>query len=309
MAALNKLVDSLVKQGTSLPQPAEKGQKPPKAQAGAVLPHWIFEGAPLSYFSQTSQEALDVVIDGISHSKQQVRFVFARDKKTWKAATFAQILGGSNPLKRRGRSQGAAAKAAPAGEKKDPQTATDEDLLDQMEEKWDAAAARESEGRKKDRPALSRIPQPWVKKDVVDVEDVKAVDIDSTPEPLPLVPEDRDPYGLGEEALRDQAPQSSAPSSSKQGKERSKKAHPQSHAGKHPREEPSRRRSRERSGEPSKRREAAGKKGRSKKRERSQDRSKQGERSKRRGRSTDRSETGERSAGSSVSRSKQRRRR
>merc|ERR1712194_27388 len=52
-------------------------------------------------------------------------------------------------------------------------------------------------------PGLNRCPKAWIKKDVFDLEDSKPVDlVDSSPEREPPPPEEKDPYGLGE----DQAP-------------------------------------------------------------------------------------------------------
>lgn len=200
-SALNKLVDSLVKQGTQL-QVAEKGQK---AQAGSVLPHWIFEGAPLSYHSPRSEQALKVIVESISHSKQQVRFVFETDRKVWKAVTFAQVLCGSSPLRQRHREKGAPGPDV-AGQDVSVEVTEAEAFLDRAEQKWNTAASIGSGVRERG-PALNKVPLAWAKKDVVDVDNAEAVHVDSSPEREVIAAEEsRDPYGLGEGLMREEAP-------------------------------------------------------------------------------------------------------
>jgi len=188
MASLNKLIDSLVRQGS---RNAKNGQ----AESGAALPHWISEGAELTYYSHRSQQTLDVIVETISHSKQQVKFVFENNKEVWKSVSFSHIIGGNNTLRQRGKKGATPVKAVDqqTGESadKDPDA-----FLDELENKFGSSDVRV--GRSAG-PAFNKLPQAWVKPDVVDiVDDGRTVDIDSSPEraPQPQVPEDPDPYGL-----------------------------------------------------------------------------------------------------------------
>lgn len=197
--SLNKLVDSLVKQGSH-------------KEGTHVLPHWITDGAKLAYFSERSGKAFDVVIDGISHSKQQVRFVFADDRKVWKSVTFQEILAGRNPLRKR---EKVAKLVVAPGKEVDPAEGKDEKdeldtFLSSMEEKWDSkSSAKKRRDAEEFGPTLkAKVPLAWEKPDDIDSSSERApLDIASSPEPIvqdldakPPTPtqEELDPYGLGE---------------------------------------------------------------------------------------------------------------
>lgn len=220
-SSLNKLVDSLVKQGSQKSQVAAAAEKDnAKSAVGTVLPHWIFEGAKVSYYSPRSEQALDVIVDKISHSQQQVRFIFEADKNAWKVTTFAQILAGSSPLRQRPQRQrqqrrqqqreaaAATGKLGSAGEGERDKDES-ESFLEKMEQKFGAADARRDSGPSLG-PALSRMPQAWAEKEVVDLEA-------AAPQPTTVdlasnsgssdeggerarAQENPDPYGLGEVA-------------------------------------------------------------------------------------------------------------
>eukprot|EP00408_Alexandrium_pacificum_P026093 CAMPEP_0171206964 /NCGR_PEP_ID=MMETSP0790-20130122/27331_1 /TAXON_ID=2925 /ORGANISM="Alexandrium catenella, Strain OF101" /LENGTH=220 /DNA_ID=CAMNT_0011672519 /DNA_START=13 /DNA_END=672 /DNA_ORIENTATION=+ len=194
---LNKLVQSLVTQGS-------------QKEGAAVLPHWIQEGARLAYVSERSGQAFDVIVDGISHGKQQVRFVFEADRKSWKSVTFSQIIAGSNPLRKRDAGEKAA--AAPAAESDAKDDAERE--LDSLEAKWSAKAAEREKQKRGRAPApgptlKTKQPQAWEQPELLDVDSSperrapEVQDLDAEPPAPP--PQDPDPYGLGEPALAAQA--------------------------------------------------------------------------------------------------------
>jgi len=138
---------------------------------------------------------LDVVVESISQSKQQVKFVFENNKEVWKSVSFSQIVCGNNPLRQRAKKAGA---PAPAADAKNGEAASDDPdaFLENMEKKFgtDEARARRNAG-----PGLSRVPQAWAMPEVVAiVDDGRTVDIDSSPEraPQPKEAADPDPYGL-----------------------------------------------------------------------------------------------------------------
>lgn len=206
MASLNKLLDSLVQQ-------AKGGQGDAKG-ASTVLPHWIFEGAAIAYRSERSEQTLDVIVESVDQAKQQVKFVFERDRKVWKSVTFAQIVAGSNPLRQRAGTSGQRPGAG-GGTAKAKAADEDDDLdldafADGLEGKWDATKKREHRSG----PAANKLPKRWRMPEVVSIiEAPGTVDIDSSPEreaPPPLsAAEERDPYGLaglGLEALLPPAP-------------------------------------------------------------------------------------------------------
>mmetsp|Transcript_28295 Transcript_28295/g.85431 ORF Transcript_28295/g.85431 Transcript_28295/m.85431 type:complete len:324 (+) Transcript_28295:1-972(+) len=193
-SALNKVVQTLVQQGTH-------------KEGGHVLPHWIHEGAKLSYHSQRSGQPFDVVVEGISHSKQQVRFVFEADRKTWKSASIPQILAGHNPLRRR---EPTAAPVQSTDEKPEAKESKPdaEGLLSAMEKKWKA----EGPARRAARPGgvigpkLSKVPRAWEQPDVLDVDSspergpaLPVQDLDAEEPAAPVAREEADPYGLGEQ--------------------------------------------------------------------------------------------------------------
>mmetsp|Transcript_21636 Transcript_21636/g.67541 ORF Transcript_21636/g.67541 Transcript_21636/m.67541 type:complete len:328 (+) Transcript_21636:55-1038(+) len=201
-AGLNKLVDSLVKQGSQ--------------KEGTVLPHWIQEGARLSYVSERSGQALDVEVAGISHSKQQVRFVFASDRKAWKCVSFSQIIAGNNPLRRRESQE--KCPVAPAAESDAKDEA--EQALDALEAKWSSHAdARERKKRSRAPtagPTAKATPGAWERPELLDVDSspertappaVEDLDAEE-PTAAPTEPEDPDPYGLGEQRGGAEVPRS-----------------------------------------------------------------------------------------------------
>merc|ERR1711957_105812 len=149
---LNKLLDSLVQQGS-------------EKENSAVLPHWITEGAALSYTSSTSGKAFDVVVDGISHSKQQVRFVFKADRNTWKSVSFQEIVAGRNPLRQRDRI--AKPRDAPTTAEIEIDATDDADkFLSSMETKWASASLKP--GASDDiGPSSNKLPQMWRQPEVV----------------------------------------------------------------------------------------------------------------------------------------------
>mmetsp|Transcript_158243 Transcript_158243/g.303653 ORF Transcript_158243/g.303653 Transcript_158243/m.303653 type:complete len:303 (-) Transcript_158243:6-914(-) len=185
MSALNKLIDSVVKQGTA--QPGK--------QSNVILPHWIFEGAKLAYHSQRSDQTLPVVVDTISHSKQEVRFMFVGSKQVWKSVSFSQIIAGDNPLRQREKSDAPASKDA--AEKPGSEEGDEFDkFLNKMENKWAPPSAAAGKSRTSG-PALNKVPKAWAKPEVVALDDT--VDIDSSPERT-AAPDAgakvADPYGL-----------------------------------------------------------------------------------------------------------------
>lgn len=200
--SMNKLVESLVKQGS-------------QKEGAAVLPHWIQEGAKLAYVSERSGQAFDVIIEGISHSKQQVRFVFESDRKSWKCVTFPQIIAGRNPLRKRDAKEKVV--AAPAAESDAKDDAERE--LDSLEAKWSAKAA-DREQRKRGRekvagPSLTaKQPRAWELPENVDSSPervaVEVQDLDEEGPAAPQQPEDPDPYGLGEPARAAEAARAGA---------------------------------------------------------------------------------------------------
>eukprot|EP00929_Paragymnodinium_shiwhaense_P105197 TRINITY_DN70123_c0_g1_i2.p2 TRINITY_DN70123_c0_g1~~TRINITY_DN70123_c0_g1_i2.p2 ORF type:complete len:313 (-),score=88.91 TRINITY_DN70123_c0_g1_i2:18-956(-) len=194
MPDFSKLVDSLVKQGSQ------------KEANGAVLPHWINEGARIAYFSERSGEALDVIVEGISHSKQQVRFVFERDRKAWKAVSFQQIVAGNNPLRRREKKKEVRQETPAAAKDDDDDDDVDEfdKMVNSMEKRW--GPERGDGYRKPAGPALGKVPDKWKKSMVHDIDDSpekQVQDLDAVqdldPEAPPAPPADPDPYGVEKE--------------------------------------------------------------------------------------------------------------
>lgn len=191
---MDKIIDSLVKQGT---EAAQKG--------AVVLPHWVYAGAKLVYVSRTSGESLDVVVKGVSQSKREVRFVFKGSESTWKSISFEQLLCGNSPL----RPKEGAARPPPAKCGGDEKSASKgegeadpfESFLTRVESKW--RDSRRS-GGKTSGPALNKIPQAWKQPEVVEIDDCAQVDLSSSPErraPEAGASDNVDPYGLGEGSL------------------------------------------------------------------------------------------------------------
>jgi len=190
--SLHQLLDYVVRQGS------QKADAP-------VLPHWITDGAELQYVSQSSGEAHDVIVEHISHSKRQVRFVFASDRKTWKAATFEQIVAGRNPLRRRPEKK--SAQKPVTKDAKDGDAAKDDEgddfdaLIDNLEGKWSEAEAAKK--KRQQGPSALKQPHTWQRPDIVDVDHPPNrgpainIDLDQSIDLDPeLPPPVKDPYGL-----------------------------------------------------------------------------------------------------------------
>eukprot|EP00927_Polykrikos_kofoidii_P042486 TRINITY_DN36464_c0_g1_i2.p1 TRINITY_DN36464_c0_g1~~TRINITY_DN36464_c0_g1_i2.p1 ORF type:complete len:388 (-),score=79.42 TRINITY_DN36464_c0_g1_i2:103-1200(-) len=198
MAHLQKVVESLVRQGTR------------KDASSAVLPHWMTNGAEVAYLSERSGQVSDVVIDHISNSKEQVRFSFVADRRVWKAVAFQEIIAGRNPLRPRQSATsagkvlndqaigGRGGDAAPnsAGEVVANGGDDFDTLVNRLEKNFaanvPAPRSHESKG-----PSLPKVPKKWRRPEVVDLEtspERTVQNLDPEPDPPPVA--DKDPYGL-----------------------------------------------------------------------------------------------------------------
>mmetsp|Transcript_19659 Transcript_19659/g.53924 ORF Transcript_19659/g.53924 Transcript_19659/m.53924 type:complete len:353 (-) Transcript_19659:11-1069(-) len=64
------------------------------------LPDWIQSGVRVGYMSRSSGKLCEVVVESVSHAKNEVKITFAEDREVWKCIPFSMILSRSSPLRR-----------------------------------------------------------------------------------------------------------------------------------------------------------------------------------------------------------------
>lgn len=62
------------------------------------LPQWLQTGAHVCYYSRSSRQRLEVVVDKVSHIKKEIRIHFAFAPDVWKCIPFSLLPTPSNPL-------------------------------------------------------------------------------------------------------------------------------------------------------------------------------------------------------------------
>mmetsp|Transcript_71801 Transcript_71801/g.161109 ORF Transcript_71801/g.161109 Transcript_71801/m.161109 type:complete len:186 (+) Transcript_71801:92-649(+) len=64
----------------------------------SAFPKWITVDAHVCYASRSTGQMLEAIVEKVSHTKFEVKIVFAEDRSVWKVLPFSLIQGPQNPI-------------------------------------------------------------------------------------------------------------------------------------------------------------------------------------------------------------------